>query len=71
MLVMYFSGLFNRIITYMVRELPVEQAGFRKGKGTRDQIANLRWVMEKNHMNTEKVAHISVQHSQKEKMDKC
>ena len=31
----------------MIRELPVVQAGFRKGRGTRDQIANIRWVMEK------------------------
>ena len=28
-------------------ELPVVQAGFGKGRGTRDQIANLRWIMEK------------------------
>ena len=27
-------------------ELPDVQAGFRKGRGTRDQIANLRWIME-------------------------
>ena len=32
---------------YMNRELPDVQAGFRKGRGTRDQIANLRWVTEK------------------------
>ena len=31
----------------MNRELPDVQAGFRKGKGTRDQIANIRWIMEK------------------------
>ena len=31
----------------MNRELPNVQAGFRKGKGTRDQIANTRWIMEK------------------------
>ena len=31
----------------MNRELPVVQAGFRKGRGTRDQIANIRWIMEK------------------------
>ena len=31
----------------MNRELPDVQAGFRKGKGTRDQIANNRWIMEK------------------------
>ena len=29
------------------RELPDVQAGFGKGRGTRDQIANIRWVMEK------------------------
>ena len=28
-------------------ELPGVQAGFRKGKGTRDQIANIRWITEK------------------------
>ena len=28
-------------------ELPDVQAGFRKGRGTRDQIANVRWIMEK------------------------
>ena len=32
---------------YVNRELPDVQAGFRKGRGTRDQIANIRWVMEK------------------------
>ena len=31
----------------MKRELPDVQAGFRKGRGTRDQIANIRWIMEK------------------------
>ena len=31
----------------MNRELPDVQAGFRKGRGTRDQIANVRWIMEK------------------------
>ena len=29
------------------RELPDVQAGFRKGRGTRDQIANIHWIMEK------------------------
>ena len=28
-------------------EFPDVQAGFRKGRGTRDQIANIRWIMEK------------------------
>ena len=31
----------------MNRELPDVQAGFRKGRGTRDEIANIRWIMEK------------------------
>ena len=31
----------------MNRELPDVQAGFRRGRGTRDQIANIRWIMEK------------------------
>ena len=31
----------------MNREHPDDQAGFRKGRGTRDQIANIRWIMEK------------------------
>ena len=30
-----------------IRELPDVQAGFRKGRGTRDQIANIRWIIEK------------------------
>ena len=32
---------------YVNSELPDVQAGFRKGRGTRDQIANIRWIMEK------------------------
>ena len=36
-----------RLQHYMNRELPDVQAGFRKGTGTRDQIANIRWIMEK------------------------
>ena len=32
---------------YMNSELPDVQAGFRKGRGTRDQIANICWIMEK------------------------
>ena len=31
----------------MNREIPDVQAGFSKGRGTRDQIANIRWIMEK------------------------
>ena len=36
-----------RLPQYMNRELPDVQAGFRKGRGTRDQIANICWIMEK------------------------
>ena len=36
-----------RLQKYVNRELPDVQAGFRKGRGTRDQIANIRWIMEK------------------------
>ena len=36
-----------RIQQYMSYKLPDVQAGFRKGKGTRDQIANIHWIMEK------------------------
>ena len=32
---------------YVNHELPDVQAGFRKSRGTRDQIANIRWIMEK------------------------
>ena len=36
-----------RLQQYVNRELPAVQAGFRKGRGTRDQIANILWIMEK------------------------
>ena len=36
-----------RLQQYVNRELPDVQAGFRKGRGTRDQIVKIRWVMEK------------------------
>ena len=36
-----------RLQQYVNRELPDDQTGFRKGRGTRDQIANIRWIMEK------------------------
>ena len=37
----------SRLQQYVNRELPDVQAGFRKGRGTRDQIANIQWIMEK------------------------
>ena len=36
-----------RLQQYMNHEFPDVQAGFRKGRGTRDQIANIRWIIEK------------------------
>ena len=36
-----------RLQQYVNHELPDVPAGFRKGRGTRDQIANIRWIMEK------------------------
>ena len=36
-----------RLQKYVNQELPDVQAGFRKGRGTREQIANIRWVTEK------------------------
>ena len=36
-----------RLQQYVNPELPDVQAGFRKGRGTRDQIATIRWIMEK------------------------
>ena len=36
-----------RFHQYVNRELPDVQVGFRKGRGTRDQIANIHWIMEK------------------------
>ena len=37
----------DRLQQYVNRELPDVQAGFRKGRGTRDQIANIHWIIEK------------------------
>ena len=37
----------TRLQQYMNRELPDVQAGFRKGGGTRDQIANICWIIKK------------------------
>ena len=42
-----FKILQARLQQYVNRELPDVQAGFRKGRGTRDQIANILWIMEK------------------------
>ena len=42
-----FKILQARLQQYMNHELPDSQAGFRKGRGTRDQIANIHWIIEK------------------------
>ena len=42
-----FKILQARLQQYMNPELPDVQAGFRKGRGTKDQIANIHWLLEK------------------------
>ena len=42
-----FKILQARVPQYMNHELPYVQAGFRKGRGTRDEIANIHWIIEK------------------------
>ena len=37
----------ERLQQYVSQELPDVQAGFRKGRGTRDRVANIHWIMEK------------------------
>ena len=41
------TSLQARLQQYVNHELPDVQAGFRKGRGTRDQIANICWIIEK------------------------
>ena len=45
-----------RLQHYVNCELPDVQAGFRKGRGTRDQIANIRWIMEKKQESSRKTS---------------
>ena len=47
MLVKMLKILQARLQQYVNRELPDVQAGFRKGRGTREQIANIHWIIEK------------------------
>ena len=37
----------TKLYQYAINKIPSVQAGFRKGRGTRDQIANIRWIIEK------------------------
>ena len=51
-LISHTTEIFLRIIQkrleyFLIPELPIEQAGFRKGRRSRDHIANLRWIMER------------------------
>ena len=41
------KSLQARLQQYVNHEIPDVQAGFRKGRGTRDQIANIRWIVER------------------------
>ena len=40
-------SIYLQVLINLYQELPDVQTGFRKGRGTRDQIANIRWVIEK------------------------
>ena len=42
-----FKILYSRLQDYVNQEVPDVQGGFRKGRGTRDQIANICWIIEK------------------------
>ena len=45
-----------RLQQYVNHEIPDVQAGFRKGRGTRDQIGNFHWIMEKSKRIPEKTS---------------
>ena len=49
LLVLLFIIIINLFVvcTVFVNEIPDVQAGFRKGRGTRDQIANIHWIIKK------------------------
>ena len=49
-----------RLQQYMNCELPDVQAGFRKGRGTRDQIANIRWIIEKAESSRKNIYSVSL-----------
>ena len=51
-----FKILQARLQQYMNCELPDVQAGFRKGRGTRDQIANIHWIIEKARESSRKMS---------------
>ena len=45
-----------RLQQYMNQEIPDVQTGFRKGRGTRDQIANICWIIEEEQRNSRKTS---------------
>ena len=47
-----------RLQQYMNRELPDVQAGFRKGRGTRDQIANICWIIKKQESSNNSIVNL-------------
>ena len=49
-----------RLQQYVNHEIPDVQAGFRKGRGTRDQIANIHWITEKARKFQEKSTSVSL-----------
>ena len=53
----------DRIQQYVNCELPDGQAGFRKGRGIRDQIANIRWIIEKERIPEKKIYFWSVDYA--------
>ena len=53
--------IFQARLQQHMNQLPDVQAGFRKGKGTRDQIANIRWIMEKAESSRKTSASLTMQ----------
>ena len=52
-----------RLQQYVNRELPDVQAGFRKGRGARDQIANVHWIIEKTREFQKNIYFFSIDHA--------
>ena len=52
-----------RLQQYMNRELPDVQAGFRKGRGTRDQIANIHWILKKARESQKNISFCFIDHA--------
>ena len=54
------KSLQARLQQYVNHEFPDVQAGFRKGRGTRDQIANIRWIKEESSRKTSTSALLTI-----------